>query len=303
MRYLVIGAGATGGCIAGYLHKAGKKVTLIARGTNLKEIQKNGLRIKTINGMIHEKNMDVIDEERYQGKADVIFVCVKDYSLMQVLTLIQQASHQNTVVIPILNVYGTGERLSRVLPSCDVLDGCIYIAARKVADGVYQQKGEIFRIVFGRRDGDIQDDRLIQIQQDLKESGILPILSKHIKRDAFQKYSFVSAMAASGAYLDANAGAFKYDQISRRLFISCVKEIDSLANAMGISFQVDIVKENLKIMDNLLDDFVSSMQNDLVEGRETEMDGLVFEVVRLGEKYQVPVPQYMKIAKYFGMEI
>jgi len=32
MKYLVIGAGGTGGCVGAYMAEAGKDVTLIARG-------------------------------------------------------------------------------------------------------------------------------------------------------------------------------------------------------------------------------------------------------------------------------
>ncbi|WP_394851568.1 2-dehydropantoate 2-reductase N-terminal domain-containing protein, partial [Bacteroides fragilis] len=46
--------------------------------------------------------------EEYNGKADVIFVCVKGYSVDSITELIKRAAHDRTIVIPILNVYGTG---------------------------------------------------------------------------------------------------------------------------------------------------------------------------------------------------
>ena len=39
MKYVVIGAGGTGGAIGGFMSKAGKDVTLIARGEHLKQMQ------------------------------------------------------------------------------------------------------------------------------------------------------------------------------------------------------------------------------------------------------------------------
>ena len=38
MKYLIIGAGGTGGVTGYYMKKAGKDVTLIARGEHLKKI-------------------------------------------------------------------------------------------------------------------------------------------------------------------------------------------------------------------------------------------------------------------------
>ena len=46
MKYLIIGAGGTGGVTGYYMKKAGKDVTLIARGEHLKKIQKQGLTLE-----------------------------------------------------------------------------------------------------------------------------------------------------------------------------------------------------------------------------------------------------------------
>ena len=37
-------------------------------------------------------------------------------------------------------------------------------------------------------------------------------------------------------------------------------------------------------------------------GKESEMDGLIFEVVRLGKKYGVDMPEYQKAARKYGFE-
>ena len=50
MKYLVIGAGGTGGAIGGFMTKAGKDVTLIARGAHLAALQANGLVFDTPDG-------------------------------------------------------------------------------------------------------------------------------------------------------------------------------------------------------------------------------------------------------------
>ena len=43
----------------------------------------------------------------------------------------------------------------------------------------------------------------------------------------------------------------------------------------------------------------TSMQRDLRQGRESELDGLVFEVVRMGKTLGVSVPNYERIAQNF----
>ena len=82
----------------------------------------------------------------------------------------------------------------------------------------------------------------------------------------------------------------------RDTFAALIGEVDALAAAMGIPFTVDIVKTNLGILDALTPEASTSMQRDIRQGKASEIDGLVYEVVRMGQKWNVPVPTYEKIA-------
>jgi 2-dehydropantoate 2-reductase len=50
LRYLVIGAGAVGGTIGGYLAAAGRDVVLVARGAHLAALRRDGLLLRTPDG-------------------------------------------------------------------------------------------------------------------------------------------------------------------------------------------------------------------------------------------------------------
>lgn len=45
------------------------------------------------------------------------------------------------------------------------------------------------------------------------------------------------------------------------------------------------------------------MQRDVMAHRPSEVDGLVYEVVRMALRYQVPVPAYEKVAQKLQGEI
>lgn len=79
-----------------------------------------------------------------------------------------------------------------------------------------------------------------------------------------------------------------------------MREISALAQAMNTHFTVDIEKTSLDILSNLSSTASTSMQRHLMKGGNSEMDGLIFEVVRLGRQYGVPVPTYEMIANKFG---
>ena len=117
MKYAVIGAGGTGGMIGFYMTKAGKDVTLIARGEHLAKMQEKGLTVERMwDGSMETLPVSATDMEHYRERPDVIFVCVKGYSLAGTIPFIKKAAKKDTVVIPVLNIYGTGAKMQKELP-------------------------------------------------------------------------------------------------------------------------------------------------------------------------------------------
>lgn len=83
------------------------------------------------------------------------------------------------------------------------------------------------------------------------------------------------------------------------MFSALVHEVDLLANAQGITFDEDIVKRNLDILDSLTPDMTTSLQKDIARGSDSEFDGLINEVVREAHEYGVSVPMYEKVVEKF----
>lgn len=298
MKYLIIGAGGTGGSIGAYMTQSGKDVTLIARGEHLKRIQEQGLKMETTSkGNYTVQPIKACDMEHYEEKPDIIFVCVKGYSLEDTIPFIERVAKESTIVIPILNIYGTGAGMQEKLPGLLVTDGCIYIAGEIKEPGTIWLNGNIFRVVFGVRSPEELRPELFQVVQDLKDSGIDGVLSDNIRRDALQKFAYVSPMAACGLYYHVSAGEVQVTGEARDTFVKLMKEVDALAVAMGVPFLVDIVTTNLQILDSLSPTASTSMQRDIYAGKASEIDGLIYEVVRMGERYGVPTPTYEMIAK------
>lgn len=304
MKYVIIGAGGTGGIVGAYMSKAGRDVTLIARSEHLERMKKDGLRLTRIWEEADEiVKVKACSMEEYEGTADVVIVCVKGYSLESTIPFIKRISNENTVVIPILNIYGTGGRMQEKLPGILVTDGCIYVSANIQEPGTILQHGKICRIIFGVRDDKDYRPVLREIAKDFEASGIRGILSNNIKRDALQKFSYVSPIGAAGLYFDAAAGDFQKEGEPREMFKAMTREIITLAEAMGICFGNDLVEVNLRILEALAPEATTSMQRDVMAGRQSEMDGLIFEVVRMAKQYGVPVPEYEKVAAKFGFTV
>ena len=308
MKYAIIGAGGTGGILGFYMTKAGRDVTLIARGRHLAAMQEKGLAVEKMwDGTTETIPVKATDMEHYDEQPDVVLVCVKGYSLEDTIPFIQRVAKLSTIVIPVLNIYGTGAKMQEQLPELLVTDGCIYVSANIKEPGVLIQHGRILRVVYGVRNMSSQKvnvkrvheeilNDLKNIKKDFDDSGIDGVLSENIQRDALEKFSYVSPIGAAGLYYHATAADFQREGEQRETFKTMIREITALAEAMGVPFERNMVEINLKILSSLAPEATTSMQRDVMEGKDSEIDGLVYEVVRMGERYHVPVPMYAKVA-------
>ena len=312
LKYMVVGVGGTGGAVGSHLARAGFDVTFIARGRHLEAMRDKGLRvikpsdefvIRPVKAFTSEEFLSEVGQNDNYGRPDIIFVCVKGYSVDDMIPFIAEAAGPETIVIPILNIFGTGGRMQEKLPGVTVTDGCIYVASEIREPGLIWMNGEILRVVFGLRRDQKDDDRtaaalpvLEKVRDDLNAAGIEGILSDNIERDAMRKFSYVSPQGACGLYYDVPIGAVQKPGEIRDCFARLVQEISDLADAMGIGFGEDIVRVNLDITEGLSPDMTTSLQRDVARGGSSEIEGLIYEVPRLAAKYAVSLPEYEKIA-------
>lgn len=299
-KYLVIGTGGVGGSIAGFLALAGKDVTCIARGKHLEAIRKYGLHLKSDLKGEHYLPVKACTAEEYNDKADVVFVCVKGYSIDSIKDVLEKSAHPDTLVIPILNVYGTGPRIGRLVPSVKVLDGCIYIVGFVSGEGEITQMGRIFRLIFGARpEQNIPQEALDEIADVLQSCGIKAEVSDDINRDTFIKWAFISAMACTGAYHDVPMGEVQHEGPVRDTFIGLSRESAEMGHRLGVAYPEDPVAYNLKVIDKLDPHSTASMQKDLAKGHQSEIQGMLFDVIKLGEELGTDLTTYRKVAAKF----
>lgn len=300
-KYLVIGTGGVGGSIAGFLALAGKDVTCIARGKHLEAIRKYGLHLKSDLKGEHYLPVKACTAEEYKDKADVVFVCVKGYSIDSIKDVLEKSARPDTLVIPILNVYGTGPRIGRLVPSVKVLDGCIYIVGFVSGEGEITQMGRIFRLIFGARpEQNIPHEALDEIAGVLQACGIKAEVSDDINRDTFIKWAFISAMACTGAYHDVPMGEVQHEGPVRDTFIGLSRESAEMGHRLGVAYPEDPVAYNLKVIDKLDPHSTASMQKDLAKGHQSEIQGMLFDVIKLGEELGTDLTTYRKVAAKFA---
>lgn len=313
IRYLIVGAGGIGGSIAGTLASSGKDVTLIARGAQLKAIRQNGIvLISDAGGARTERtvtNIKVSSSEEYERPgADeaefVVFICVKSYHVPGIEEFLDRIADDETIMIPILNGMCMGEYIRGYVSRGIVLDGCTYLSAMKDGPGRFLMMGDRFRLVFG---GDglspkstVDPAGLEHIAEDLRSAGIDAEASGDILTHSVKKASFVAASAGAGLYYDTRVGGLQVPGEPRDMVRSIAGEMQSLAEAIGVSFGFDLRDDILRSLDGLSPDTESSLQRDIASGGPSEFDSLILNPLRIGAEHGVEMPALRTVAERFA---
>ena len=305
LRYMIIGAGGVGGPVGAYLSKSGADTTLIARGKHLAVLQEHG------DACIRENERGAFRSRQSTWTAfscregagapapDVIFVCVRDTLSRIPCRSSAKAAGRDTVVIPVLNIYGTGRALQAELPELLVTDGCIYISANRIAPGVIQKRGAICVSCTDCRATRPTIRCCSRSRLTSKTPDRPGVFSVCRARHAAQICVCV-AECACGQY-HAKAAEMQHPGEVRDSFVRLIKEVVALADKMGIPLESrpgELVERNLRILDALHRPRLPLYAaRDMEAGKQSEVDGLIYQVVRLAEQYGVDVPEYRKIAE------
>ena len=156
MKYLIIGAGGVGGCFAAFMTEGGLDVAVVDQGEHLAAIKAGGLRMETdFRGNYTVAPIRAYSTDEYNEAPDVIFVCVKEYSLDSIMPFMKRVARPGTIVIPVINVFDIGLRMQTKMKELNVMDGCVYIAASITEPGRIKMFSKQLSIVYGVREPDL----------------------------------------------------------------------------------------------------------------------------------------------------
>ena len=319
MKYLVVGAGGTGGGLAAYLGRAGKDVTLIARGEHLAAMREHGLRLRLRTGdsetIEYIPAVRCMSAEEYAASGevpDVIWLCTKSYSIESVAPFLNQVAG-NAVIIPILNGVRISRFVRRYVHAGRVIDGSIYIAGQKDGAGGILMKSPLFQVTFGAEEGfgtgDASDagrvtrEEADAIAADLADAGVQVTVSDDIARDTVSKLSFTAPTAAVGIYFHDTIGGMQVPGPMRDMAAAMTREVQALGEAMGAVFDADLAEAMLQKADRMLPDANASLQRDVEAGRENEFETIIIEPVRIGAAYGLEMPAFREVIRKVGPEL
>ena len=157
MRILVFGAGVLGCNLARNLFRAGKNVTLLARGAWGEEIRQNGLRIKDkFSPRMSVSRIPVVTELRPEDRYDVIFVVTRYTQLDSVRETLLANPTENLVFV---GNNARADALAASLPGKNVLFAFVSAAGHRERDHVASI--DLRKITIGQLAGAPSNEALI----------------------------------------------------------------------------------------------------------------------------------------------
>ena len=292
MKAAVVGVGGVGGFVAGLMAKNLPEVTVVARGARGEHIRVNGLTVHS------DYKGEMVVFPKVVGNAselepqDIIFVCVKNYSLETVCESLKNVVNKDTIIVPIMNGVDPGDRIRAMLPDCQVVDSLIYIVAFANPDFSVSQKQKFANLKIGVNDANEEQKAAVaKVSELLKAADIDHAVAEDIRCEIWRKYILNCAYNVSTARFNCPIGPIRDDAEHAKEYEALVNEAASVGLAQG----VHLLQEHIDYViwrfyyDHAYD-ASSSFQRDVAAGRITEIETFSGYIVKTAEKLGIDVP-------------
>ncbi len=287
MRILVLGAGAIGSVLGGFLAEAGHAVTLLGRGWHLEAVRRNGLFISGLWGEHRIRTLTTATEAAEvagEGRPDWLFVCVRANQTASALETLTSLLGPQTLVCAFQNGLGNDEALLRAVPPGRLALGRVFF-------GVELQPGHARVTVCG---GELlvgaPDDRgpreaVAALAAALQGSGIPCRATTTIVSALWAKALYNCALNGLSTLFEAPYGKLLEHATARRLMRAIVEEAYRVAAAHHVALDPATPEAYVEaLFRRLIPDTAahrSSMLQNLHRGHVTEIEALNGAVVRL----------------------
>lgn len=298
MRVLVFGAGAVGQAVGCMLAASGHTVDFIVRKRYLDTLISGGLRVTGIFGdyaVLDDRvrffdSVDDIVEVAY----DYVLVTTKSYDTPEAVSSLKSLRDQSFTVVSMQNGCGNVEQIAGAFSDDRALGA-------RVITGFTIDRPGLIRItvtadaihIGGVQEGETPH-RAVELADMLSQAGLPAEPTAYIFHDLYAKLLYNSALNPLGAALGVHYGALGDDPDARQIMDRIIGEVFSVLDSIGGRTHWATADEYRRYFyDTQIPatyDHRSSMLQDLVAGKRTEIDALTGWVIDRGKSHGVPTP-------------
>lgn len=276
-KIFVLGAGAIGSVYGALLSK-GNDVTLIGAKAHVDAVKSNGL---TIHGDINECfHLKADTEIQALPEKTLIILTTKAYDSVEAIEKVKKFLRKDTVILILQNGLGNEEMIKHAVGDrLKILRGITTIAAELFKPG---------EIRFWNGETIIEQDSIAEkIADRSNKCALKTIVSNDIGKEVWNKLVVNCVVNPLTAVFHVRNREIITESL-KTVRHQIVKECILVGKAEGITFPKDLEERIDKELSNY--ENFSSMYQDIIKSKRTEIDFLNGKIVELGRKHHISTP-------------
>lgn len=289
MKIAIIGPGAMGLLYGGYLSK-NNEVILVGRDENsMKQLNERGITIEEKEGIVDNYPVRATVNPSEVGIVDLAIVFVKAYASNQAIEDAKSMIGPDTILMTLQNGLGNEKALLGFVNGKNVIVGNTNQGSSRIDCATIKHSG-LGETFLGVVEGDVS--RFEYIREEFEKCGFPCIASNDVRQLIWNKLMINASSSVLSGILQVPQGYVESNPDAWKIACNLITEMCNVAVADGYAFDVDEQIDRIKKHLQSAYDGLTSIYNDIKNGRMTEVSVINGAVVDIARKYGVPTPTH-----------
>ena len=288
MKIVIVGPGAMGCLFAASLSKGKEEIWLLDKNKERAEnIKQRGISVEGLSGNFQVKAKTTADTKEI-GKSDLIILCVKSFDTKQALLNAKPIIAENTKILTLQNGIGNIEIIAEIVGEENVIAGTTNEGSTLMDTGRIKHAGRGTTTI-GMMNGKTPVE-MRSIREIFNKAGFETKMSRDIKGLLWSKLIINVGINALTAITRLNNGRLTEFEGTRKALREAVTEAVKVSKRKRIKLLYDDPLAKVESVCEATAGNVSSMLQDILRKKRTEIDFINGVIVRLGQELGIPVP-------------
>ena len=273
-KILICGLGAVGLTYA-VKFKNGSELKILVDEERYERYMQNK---PVFNGVMQKFDYILPSDKSFQP--DLIVIATKSQGLESAIENIKNFVYKDVIIISLLNGISSEERIQEVYPTAKVLKS-YFIGHSAVRNGNSVTQDGV---------GEIVVEKSSMLQEIFDEFKINYKMPDDIIYSMWLKYTMNLFSNQVSAILNMSFGELKRNNAFIDFAKKIIAEVRLIAEKKGVKNLENLEKDALGFLQKMCDEGKTSMLQDVLAGRKTEVEIFAGEIIRLGKLYEIPTP-------------
>ncbi len=294
MKITVLGAGAMGALFSGYLSRNNDVTVVDVSEVMVDAINSNGARIKEKDGSILVCHPHAVKNSEGVGPQDLVIVFVKSMFTINALEANRNLIGPDTYLMTLQNGAGHESKLLKFADRKHVIIGSTQHNSSVIEPGFVSHGGSGVTSI-GLLDG--ESECLQKIAENFTSCGFECHTENNVQKQIWKKMFTNTAASSLTAIYQVPLGFIHSDPEANRLMRQLCTEAVTVANSLGLGFDLDeVINDVEKVCINAPNGY-TSIYADIRDGRKSEVDTISGSVVEAAHVQGIPVPCHEMVVR------